>query len=112
MNILSGKYDSEVAILQPVTRTGASGSQIVTYNSVITLPCYINDRMNNEQFLSDKKNDIKRITLDVRFEDCPEGINTHWQLNHNSLNYAVIEAVEAPEFGRRNVMRLRGELKA
>lgn len=112
MDVLAGKYDRQVTLKRPTQVTdNDTGAAEVTYATDGTPWCYLNDRNNNEQFDQQKRNDVKRITIDVRYDEVSEDIDTDWQIEFEGLTYSVAETMEAPEFGRKTVRRIRAERK-
>lgn len=112
MDIDIGKYDRLVILMEPTATTdNNSGAVQSNYTPNITLWCFLNDKMNNVQYLQNKRNDVRRITIDVQYNECPETINTQWQMVFEGTTYQIIESFEAPEYGRGVVRRLRGESK-
>jgi SPP1 family predicted phage head-tail adaptor len=111
MDIQIGKFDREVTFYQPTTvESSTSGSASQTYASAGSAFAYFNDRMNNEQFQQYKRTDVRRITLDVRYDEAPEALAINWQLEYDGLRYDVVESVEAPEYGRKKVRRIRAQI--
>lgn len=111
MDVQIGKYDRSVTLYKPTEVVDEdSGASTPTFASDGTVSCYLNERMNNEQFTTvAKRADVKRITIDTRYKEVDETIDTTWQIEFESKRYNVIESFEATEFGRNKVRRIRAE---
>ena len=110
MDIISGKFDNQITLYtQNVSKSSTSGATSLTYTEGETLWCYINNRANNEQFIESKRDVSDRITLDVRYNDAID-VTNQYQFDYEGQMYAVVTKFEAPEYGRRNVFRIVGEV--
>jgi SPP1 family predicted phage head-tail adaptor len=110
MDIISGKFDNQITLYSPTTtQSSSSGATSYSYTAGSTIWCYVNNRANTEQFVEGKKNVDDRITIDVRFNDVAT-VTNEWQFQYEGLQYSVVTLFEAPEYGRRNAVRIVGEI--
>lgn len=110
MDIIIGKFDNQITLYSPTSsQSSSTGATTYSYSEDETIWCYVNNRANNEQFQAGKRNVDDRLTIDVRFNDVTN-VNNQWQFNYEGTQYAVTTKFEAPEYGRRNVYRIVGEV--
>jgi SPP1 family predicted phage head-tail adaptor len=110
VDIISGKFDNQITLFSPVaTQSTSSGATSYTYTEVSTIWCYVNTRANTEQFIEGKRNVDDKLTIDVRFNDVTN-VTNEWQFQYEGLEYSIVTFYEAPEYGRRNAVRIVGEI--
>jgi SPP1 family predicted phage head-tail adaptor len=110
MDIISGKFDNQITLFSPVaTQSTSSGATSLTYTEGDVLWCYVNNRANNEQFIESKRDVSDRLTIDVRYNDAID-VTNQYQFDYEGQMYSVVTKFEAPEYGRRNVFRIVGEV--
>ena len=108
MIVNAGLFDEDIEILEPsISKSSDNGSENVTYTSVGTIYGSIDTRANNEQFIANKRNDVKSIVINVRENDL--NINTQFRFNFNSALYQVKGYEPNTNFPRNEVFRLTGE---
>lgn len=110
MDIISGKFDNQITLFSPgATQSTSSGATSYTYTEEDTIWCYVNTRANTEQFIEGKKNVDDKLTIDVRFNDVTS-VTNEWQFEYEGTQYSIVTRFEAPEYGRRNAVRIVGEV--
>jgi SPP1 family predicted phage head-tail adaptor len=109
MNVKIGKYDRQVILYAPTAyQSSETGITTVIYNTVRTIWGYVNQRANNSQFDTSKRVDSNQVTIDVRYNDADDIIDT-WQFTYEGLRYAVTSVNEAMEYNRKSVIRIVGK---
>lgn len=108
MIVNAGLFDEDITILEPsISKSSDNGSENVTYTSVGTIYGAIDTRANNEQFIANKRNDVKSIVVNVRQNDL--NINTKFRFELGGIGYQVKGYEPNTNFPRNEVFRLTGE---
>lgn len=111
MRVLIGKFDREITLYSPTFATDSNtGARAATYAAGTTIWVNVNARANAESFIDNKREDVRQVTLDARYEDA-SSITTKYQFDYNSLRYQVTSVEEAPDFERRTVIRITATSK-
>jgi len=108
MIVNAGQFDEDIEIFTPSrTKSDENGSESVSYTSAGVIYGAVDNRSNNELFISNKRNDVKSVVINVRANDL--SINTKFRFSFFNTIYQVKGYEVNTNFPRNEVYRLTGE---
>lgn len=108
MEVDAGLFDNLITFTNPVASNNAFGEAERTYNTAGNAWAAIDTRAMNEQYLADKRADVRTLTINIR-QDAALNLTSLSRFTFESIVYQIKAVEENHNFPRGAVWRINAE---